>query len=88
MTYFTLSLKVNGLWGQWNDDGCTVKCGRGQRIRKRSCDCPKPMNGGKFCEGRSMEITQETCEKNPCPGKCHKLKSSLNRKIIIHNLKS
>ena len=78
-----MSSKVNGSWGEWKDDGCTAKCGSGKRRLKRSCDCPKPMHGGKFCKGDSMEITQETCEKNPCPCKCHNLKSNLNRKIML-----
>ena len=54
------------LWGTWQ--ACAVTCGEGMRQRYRSCDSPKPMYGGKDCEG-SPEEHMPCSGGRPCPGK-------------------
>ncbi|XP_041350043.1 coadhesin-like [Gigantopelta aegis] len=52
------------LWGTWR--ACAVTCGEGMRQRYRSCDSPKPMYGGKDCDGSPVE--QMPCSGGrPCP---------------------
>ena len=47
---------VNGNWGKWSSYGpCSRTCKGGYRTRHRSCDYPKPSNGGKYCEGDGYE---------------------------------
>ena len=42
-----------------------MTCGIGYRTHWRECNNPKPMTGGKFCEGAGM--AQEECHGTPCP---------------------
>ena len=55
---------VDGGWSQWGPwpDTCSDSCGEMERLRV--CDSPRPGPGGKYCEGRNVEI--QPC---PCPGK-------------------
>ncbi|GFO41403.1 hemicentin-1 [Plakobranchus ocellatus] len=51
---------VNGGWSSWGGwSGCSVKCGYGQKFRKRECNEPTPKNGGIYCQGRYFEY--ENC---------------------------
>merc|ERR1712110_1389534 len=53
---------VDGGWSQWGPwpDTCSHSCGEMERFRV--CGSPSPVNGGKYCEGRNVEI--QPC---PCP---------------------
>ena len=66
--YFDVFSAVNGgfsNWLQWTD--CSVSCGStGQSFRVRSCDSPKPSNGGSPCHGATLEFKQ--CTNGPCVG--------------------
>lgn len=66
------------LWSSWSS--CPVSCGEGERIRKRTCDSPKPLFGGNDCEGSDTD--QQTC-KLPmvCPSKYYY--KFINNKIVF-----
>ncbi|XP_063846053.1 LOW QUALITY PROTEIN: uncharacterized protein LOC135091918 [Scylla paramamosain] len=57
------ALRQDGQWGTWSAwTPCTTLCdaeGResraGQRQRHRFCDSPPPRNGGRYCQGSSLE---------------------------------
>lgn len=56
---------VHGGWSVWSPwSQCSQSCGTSQRYRKRSCSHPKPSNGGRNCDGPSLEI--EACRMRPC----------------------
>ena len=62
----TLFTVANGNWGSWESWGsCSVSCGGGERIRRRSCNNPAPENGGLDCQGAVEEI--QTCNGGGCP---------------------
>ncbi|XP_056005434.1 SCO-spondin-like isoform X2 [Ostrea edulis] len=47
---------IDGGWSQWSSwGGCSNNCGHGEEIRTRTCDDPKPENGGKSCTGEGSE---------------------------------
>ncbi|CAH3135598.1 unnamed protein product, partial [Porites lobata] len=58
---------VDGNWGKWSAwSTCTKTCKQGKQSRKRTCDDPAPLYGGKKCEGDSSE--DQVCNDNvPCP---------------------
>ncbi|KAI0212797.1 hypothetical protein LSAT2_002238 [Lamellibrachia satsuma] len=49
-----------GAWTMWSD--CSELCGRGEQTRRRKCNDPPPMNGGRYCIGSSRETLQCTCD--------------------------
>ncbi|XP_072050177.1 A disintegrin and metalloproteinase with thrombospondin motifs 6-like [Amphiura filiformis] len=58
---------IDGAWSSWETDKsqCSRSCGRGvQQLRKRFCDNPLPMYGGKECPGDSIEY--EVCNIHHC----------------------
>jgi len=59
---------VNGGFTEWSDPSpCSVTCGTGTRIRKRSCASPFPTDGGVECTG-ALTI-MEKCHTNvSCDG--------------------
>ena len=58
---------INGGWSYWgNYTTCSVSCGGGAKIRRRTCTNPIPVNGGKLCPGPTEEIVN--CNTNRCPG--------------------
>ena len=60
------SKKVNGRWSPWKPwSKCSRSCNRGWQKRDRSCSNPAPSNGGKQCEGKTMEV--RFCNKHRCP---------------------
>ncbi|KAK7101588.1 hypothetical protein V1264_019947 [Littorina saxatilis] len=52
------------LWAEWSQ--CTATCGAGLRTRSRGCNSPRPMHGGKDCEGESVQ-TMNCVSARPCP---------------------
>ncbi|XP_046551251.1 thrombospondin-1-like [Haliotis rubra] len=69
---------VDGGWSPWvrwtaNDgEECSAYCGGGKirQSRQRSCDNPKPQNGGADCEGESVEKRVTNCNNQGCGGYC------------------
>ncbi|KAH3831278.1 hypothetical protein DPMN_104540 [Dreissena polymorpha] len=58
--------KVNGQWGPWtNPSECSVTCGEGIATRARTCNKPRPANGGALCEGNPL--LKVKCENSKCP---------------------
>ena len=42
-------------WGKWGE--CSQTCGNGTRSRSRSCTSPPPLNGGRECQGTTMDVS-------------------------------
>ena len=58
---------VDGNWADWEDWGtCTVTCGGGKQIRRRSCTNPPAEFGGQPCPGVDEE--SRSCGEELCPG--------------------
>ena len=67
----TIECAVDGKWTEWRDwEPCSVSCGGGIQMSRRSCANPAPAFGGADCEGDS--VRSRSCNKNGCPGKYHK----------------
>ena len=59
---------VNGRYTHWSEWGmCDQACGVGNQTRMRNCSDPAPLNGGKPCDGDSVEIKH--CKIKECAGK-------------------
>lgn len=57
---------VDGGWSDWTASGsCTVSCGGGSQIMRRTCTNPVPQNGGQQCTGSSAMI--QPCNTQACP---------------------
>ncbi|XP_053376701.1 SCO-spondin-like [Mercenaria mercenaria] len=57
---------IDGNWAVWGSWGsCSVTCSNGTSERIRTCDNPKPQNGGKNCTGAPTEIVN--CFEKVCP---------------------
>ncbi|MBN3299948.1 ATS16 metalloproteinase, partial [Amia calva] len=57
---------VHGRWSEWSTwTGCSRSCGAGVTYRERQCTNPRPMYGGKFCEGSSRAY--KLCNTQNCP---------------------
>ncbi|XP_045196864.2 uncharacterized protein LOC123551765 [Mercenaria mercenaria] len=52
------------VWSAWSD--CSVTCDTGLQDRARSCDNPRPSNGGKLCIGAREEA--KSCFRGMCKG--------------------
>ncbi|XP_066569261.1 hemicentin-1 isoform X1 [Amia ocellicauda] len=63
----SLRVQIQGGFSNWMEWGpCNVTCGRGVQERIRLCNNPAPANGGKPCEGRSVD--SRSCQTKLCPG--------------------
>ncbi|XP_078604169.1 hemicentin-1-like isoform X2 [Branchiostoma floridae x Branchiostoma japonicum] len=59
---------VHGKWSSWTDwSECSATCGRGERIRTRSCNKPEPRYGGNSCLGDSSQV--QACRIRSCRGR-------------------
>ena len=50
-------------WGQWSS--CSRSCGKGSRIRRRTCTSPAPSETGNNCVGLASQT--ENCNDRTCP---------------------
>uniref|UniRef100_A0A7N6C397 Uncharacterized protein n=1 Tax=Anabas testudineus TaxID=64144 RepID=A0A7N6C397_ANATE len=56
---------VDGHWSGWTEwSECDAQCGGGVKQRNRTCTAPPPKNGGRECEG--MTLQSQTCNSQPC----------------------
>ncbi len=59
---------VHGGWSSWSGwTSCSQSCTTGFQERSRNCTSPPPRYGGNYCHGDARE--NQTCNKQPCPGK-------------------
>lgn len=66
-TNVTFFSSVSGNWGPWSNWGsCSKTCNGGQMRRYRTCDNPRPANGGRACAGGDTQI--QRCSTANCPG--------------------
>ncbi|AWP10692.1 putative hemicentin-1 [Scophthalmus maximus] len=57
---------ISGNWGPWSGWGsCSKTCNGGQMRRYRTCDNPRPANGGRACAGADTQI--QRCSTANCP---------------------
>ncbi|TWW61140.1 Hemicentin-1 [Takifugu flavidus] len=62
-----LKVQINGGYSNWEEWGpCSSTCGQGFQERIRVCDNPKPANGGRSCNGPSIDSRK--CHVGLCPG--------------------
>lgn len=54
------------MWGPWSE--CSVTCDTGVVTRTRTCDSPRPLFGGRECEGSATDTRDCTANKQ-CPGR-------------------
>lgn len=58
---------AHGNWSPWSGWGmCSRTCSGGQMRRYRTCDNPRPSNGGRGCAGPDTQI--QRCNTDMCPG--------------------
>ena len=56
---------VDGGFSDWGPQGdCDAACGYGMATKTRTCDNPKPKNGGKPCLGAYTQA--QKCYLGPC----------------------
>ncbi|XP_028409307.1 SCO-spondin-like [Dendronephthya gigantea] len=59
---------VNGGYSKWNlSIRCSVSCGEGVEIWRRTCDNPEPKYHGRGCGGIGNSTEIRKCSKKPCP---------------------
>ncbi|KAJ8413272.1 hypothetical protein AAFF_G00092680, partial [Aldrovandia affinis] len=62
---FTEACTVDGQWSEWAEwSHCDATCSGGVRMRNRTCSNPPPKNGGRECEG--MTVQTQGCNTQPC----------------------
>ncbi|XP_076093735.1 hemicentin-1-like isoform X1 [Mytilus galloprovincialis] len=61
-----LTVMVHGQYSDWSDwNPCSKSCGTGNQLRTRECNNPPPTNGGRYCQGPSLD--NRTCVVTECP---------------------
>ena len=67
MLFLISGSAIDGGYSDWSKfSECNVSCGRGVKIRKRSCNSPEPRNGGENCSGLGPAMESEACNSFPC----------------------
>nr|XP_043901345.1 SCO-spondin [Solea senegalensis] len=62
---FPRACSVDGQWSEWSEwSECDAECGGGVRRRNRTCSAPPPKNGGRDCEG--MTLQAQSCNSHIC----------------------
>lgn len=57
---------IDGGWGDWDEYGpCSRTCGGGVQWSTRECDAPRPLHGGKYCNGQRTRF--RSCNTQECP---------------------
>ncbi|XP_023559876.1 hemicentin-1 [Octodon degus] len=57
---------IHGNWSPWSSWGtCSRTCNGGQMRRYRTCDNPRPSNGGRACAGPDTQV--QRCNTDLCP---------------------
>ncbi|XP_013377196.1 PREDICTED: hemicentin-1 isoform X3 [Chinchilla lanigera] len=57
---------IHGNWSPWSSWGtCSRTCNGGQMRRYRTCDNPRPSNGGRACAGPDTQV--QRCNTDMCP---------------------
>ncbi|XP_017565799.2 A disintegrin and metalloproteinase with thrombospondin motifs 16 isoform X1 [Pygocentrus nattereri] len=57
---------VHGQWSSWSSwSSCSRTCESGVTYRERHCNSPRPVYGGRFCEGPSRSY--KLCNTENCP---------------------
>lgn len=86
----TYCFQVNGGWSSWKPwqsaSACSVTCGTGSKrfTSTRSCNNPKPQNGGRGCSGKTRKYGTKRCSTNRgCPGWASFV-WHLNKKIKVY----
>ncbi|XP_036835616.1 hemicentin-1 [Oncorhynchus mykiss] len=63
----SLKIQIKGGYSNWEEWGpCSTTCGRGVQERIRLCNNPEPVNGGRSCDGPSLD--SRSCQTGLCPG--------------------
>ena len=76
---------VDGGWTDWTNSGeCSTTCGLGIQFMTRKCSKPKPLYGGKECEGEKEKEVE--CKNDPCPGKCKLISLSTMICFVRHHM--
>eukprot|EP00993_Chasmostoma_nieuportense_P000163 NODE_1149_length_1633_cov_462.223772_g1081_i0.p1 GENE.NODE_1149_length_1633_cov_462.223772_g1081_i0~~NODE_1149_length_1633_cov_462.223772_g1081_i0.p1 ORF type:complete len:498 (+),score=61.81 NODE_1149_length_1633_cov_462.223772_g1081_i0:56-1495(+) len=55
---------IDGKWSSWVTGPCSVTCGKGTKIKSRTCTEPAPQNGGSDCSGASLLVKK--CKLQKC----------------------
>ncbi|XP_022785986.1 uncharacterized protein LOC111326285 [Stylophora pistillata] len=55
-------------WSAWS--ACSATCVGGFQYRERTCDNPKPENGGKDCSSLGADKEEVVCNTHICPVQC------------------
>nr|ADD22403.1 cnidarian egg lectin isoform c [Hydractinia echinata] len=59
---------INGGFSKWGKYGvCSVKCGGGMQLRKRTCTNPSPQYGGLDCTRLGPSSSTRACNQHACP---------------------
>ena len=64
MGFESVSILVDGGWGNWSSGSCSKPCGGGVLNTSRSCDNPVPSCGGRYCDG--IEFEELSCNEELC----------------------
>ncbi|TRY80725.1 hypothetical protein TCAL_06305 [Tigriopus californicus] len=56
---------IDGGFSEWVDGACSVSCGSGTMLQKRTCSNPEPKFGGRYCQGSFNQTV--SCQLDPCP---------------------
>jgi hypothetical protein len=61
---------IDGGYTKWSDwSACSKTCGKGEKIRERTCTNPTPKGNGKPCEDLGPSLGVEQCQTMECPSK-------------------